>query len=95
MFAMETAHRLLTRAAQKIGAATVRERSLVLSLLLVLPLFAQNAELSGLITDPSGLPVPNVKVTVQGEATGVTRAVISNQEGLYSCLLYTSPSPRD
>ena len=81
---METAHRLLTRAAQKIGAATVRERSLVLSLLLVLPLFAQNAELSGLITDPSGLPVPNVKVTVQGEATGVTRAVISNQEGLYS-----------
>jgi hypothetical protein len=80
---MRTADRWLWRAAQ-IGAATVRERSLVLGLLLALPLFAQNAELSGLITDPAGLPVPNVKVTVQSEATGVTRTVTSNQEGLYS-----------
>ncbi|MBV8729194.1 MAG: carboxypeptidase regulatory-like domain-containing protein [Acidobacteriia bacterium] len=48
------------------------------------PLFAQNAELSDLITDPAGLSVPNANVTVQSEATGVTRAVTSNQGGLYS-----------
>jgi hypothetical protein len=47
-------------------------------------LIAQTAELSGIISDPSGLPVPNAKVTVKGHATGVTRELTSNQQGLYS-----------
>ena len=48
------------------------------------PLLAQTAEVSGLISDPAGLVVPNAKVTIKGRATGVTRAVVSNQKGLYS-----------
>ena len=47
-------------------------------------LIAQTADLSGIVSDPSGLVVPNAKVTVRGQATGVTREVTSNQEGLYS-----------
>jgi carboxypeptidase family protein/TonB-dependent receptor-like protein len=48
------------------------------------PLLAQNAELSGLITDPSGLAVPNARVIVRSADTGATRTVSSNQPGEYS-----------
>jgi len=41
-------------------------------------------ELSGRISDPSGLAVPNAKVVVQSAATGATRSVFSNQQGEYS-----------
>jgi hypothetical protein len=50
----------------------------------VVPLVAQNAELSGLISDPSGLPVPLTKVTVGNPDTGALRTVSSNQQGEYS-----------
>jgi hypothetical protein len=59
-------------------------RLLVITLVAAAPLLAQNAEISGFIADPSGLAVPNARVTVQSVATGVTRAVAANQEGLYS-----------
>jgi hypothetical protein len=52
--------------------------------LLATPLIGQTADLSGIISDPSGLAVPNAKLTVKGQATGVTREATSNQEGLYS-----------
>jgi Carboxypeptidase regulatory-like domain/TonB dependent receptor len=52
--------------------------------LLVVPLIAQNAELSGLISDPSGLAVPGARVVVQSANTGATRTVSSNQQGEYS-----------
>jgi len=52
--------------------------------LLTIPLLAQNAELSGLITDPSGLAVPNAKVVVQSADTAAARTVSSNQQGEYS-----------
>jgi hypothetical protein len=48
------------------------------------PLLAQNAELSGLISDPSHRAVVNAAVVVQSLETGVTRAVLSNQQGEYS-----------
>ena len=48
------------------------------------PLLAQNAELSGLITDPSGLAVPSARVVVQSADTAATRTVSSNQQGEYS-----------
>src|SRR6202051_2515919 len=51
---------------------------------IALPLLAQNAEVSGLITDPSSLAVPNARVVVQSADTGATRAVFSNQQGEYS-----------
>ena len=57
---------------------------LFLFALVPIRLMAQTAVLSGIISDPSGLPVPNTKVIVKGQATGVTREVLSNQEGLYS-----------
>jgi hypothetical protein len=47
-------------------------------------LLAQNAELSGLITDPSKLAVPQAKVTVQSAGTAATRTVSTNQQGEYS-----------
>ena len=75
-------NRLPTRAAP-IRAATVKERLLALALLSA-PLLAQNAELSGLITDPSGLAVPGARVVVQSADTGASRTVSSNQQGEYS-----------
>src|SRR5580693_8028002 len=56
----------------------------VLALLATATLLAQNAELSGLITDPSGLAVPRANVVVQKVDTGGTRTVSSNQQGEYS-----------
>src|ERR1700686_5136281 len=76
-------NRLLTRAVP-IRAATVRERLLVIALLAAAPLLAQNAEISGLITDPSSLAVPGARVVVQSADTGATRTVSSNQQGEYS-----------
>jgi hypothetical protein len=51
---------------------------------LAVPLLAQNAELSGLVTDPSRLAVPAAKVVVESADTGATRTVSSNQRGEYS-----------
>src|ERR1700680_1872768 len=65
-------------------AVTVRERLLAIALLAAAPLLAQNAELSGLITDPSNLAVPGARVVVQSADTAATRAVSSNQQGEYS-----------
>ena len=45
---------------------------------------AQNADLSGLVTDPSGLPVPGARVVVQSAGTAAARGVSSNQQGIYS-----------
>src|SRR5271166_966148 len=50
------------------------------------PLLAQNAEISGLITDPSGLAVPNARVAAENPGTSAARTVSSNQQGLYSVL---------
>src|SRR6266566_3971004 len=65
-------------------AVSARERFLVTALLAAAPLLAQNAELSGLITDPSSLAVPGARVVVQSADTGATRMVSSNQQGEYS-----------
>jgi carboxypeptidase family protein/TonB-dependent receptor-like protein len=51
---------------------------------LTVPLLAQNAELSGRISDPAGLAVPGARVAVRSQATGATRAVSSNQQGEFS-----------
>src|SRR5438093_12180924 len=65
-------------------AVNLRERLLVIALLAAVPLLAQNAELSGLITDPSSLAVPGTRVVVQSADTAATRAVSSHQQGEYS-----------
>ncbi|HTA44397.1 MAG TPA: TonB-dependent receptor [Bryobacteraceae bacterium] len=48
------------------------------------PSFAQNAELSGLITDPSGAAVPGARVVVESRDTAAKRSASSNQQGEYS-----------
>ena len=57
--------------------------SICLYLRLSSSLLAQNAEISGLITDPSGLAVPNARVTAENPGTSATRTVSSNTEGKY------------
>jgi carboxypeptidase family protein/TonB-dependent receptor-like protein len=64
----------------------VLSASICAYLRLGVPLLAQNAELSGLISDPSGLAVPSAKIVVQSADTSATRTVSSNQQGEYNVL---------
>ncbi len=41
------------------------------------------AQISGVITDPSGAVVPNAKVTVTQTATGLVRSTVSGPDGIY------------
>ena len=45
---------------------------------------SDNANVSGVITDPSGATVPNAKVTLRNQANGLTREATTNQSGVYS-----------
>ena len=47
-------------------------------------LFGQNAQLSGLIQDPSALKIPGAEITLRNEQTGGKRVTKSNDDGLYS-----------
>ena len=67
-----------------LSASTARAFRICVYLLLTVPLLAQNAQLSGLITDPSDLAVAGARVVVQSASTGATRTVSSNQQGGYS-----------
>jgi hypothetical protein len=62
----------------------VRLALIVTAVLSASPLLAQNAELSGLITDPSSLAVANARVVVESVDSGATRRVVSNQQGEFS-----------
>lgn len=58
--------------------------TVLLFMLLAVPMYAQfNASLQGTITDPSGALVPNAKITITNQETGVTRSSVSTQEGFY------------
>ena len=43
--------------------------------------------IAGSVIDPSGRPMPNVAVTVENEATDVTRSVITNASGVFTAAL--------
>ena len=60
-----------------------RVRVLGIALLAAAPLLAQNAEISGLITDPSGGAVPRARISVENSNTAARRAVYSNAQGEY------------
>ena len=45
---------------------------------------SDTSSISGTVTDPGGAVVPNAKVAVRNDATGQSRAVISNSEGAYT-----------
>ncbi len=45
--------------------------------------FAQTAELRGVVVDSSGAVLPGVSVTVRHEATGVERALVTDEQGMF------------
>src|SRR5580693_7341382 len=67
-----------------LGERAPMVRTAFIVLFVAAPLLAQNAELSGLITDPSGLAVPGAKVAVQSADTGASRTASANGQGEYS-----------
>jgi len=59
--------------------------ALLLSALFVgCSLVAQQQGISGLVTDNTGAVVPNAKVRITNEATGVAVDIATNQAGNYS-----------
>jgi hypothetical protein len=60
-------------------------RGVLLGLFLAVAVFAQRdlGTIAGTITDPSGLAVPNAKVTITEVATNLSYAVTSNSAGEY------------
>ena len=63
----------------------------VLAVLLLVCVFAisaraqlAGANLSGLVSDTSGSPVPDAKVSIKNVANGEVREVVTNGDGLYS-----------
>src|SRR5262249_14696670 len=61
-------------------------RRIILLLFIIVPLFAQidRATLTGVVQDQSHSVVPNAKVTLSAEATGLTYTVLSNNAGVYT-----------
>lgn len=49
----------------------------------LLPLFAQNASVTGTVTDPQQAAVPNAVVTLSNDATGVTVRATTDADGNY------------
>ena len=54
-------------------------------LLISLAAFAQsdNATVSGVVTDPTGAVIPNAKVVIKNQSTGLTRETATNESGIY------------
>jgi hypothetical protein len=64
---------------------TRRIPTIVLSLLFIpVTCFAQTAQLTGLVSDPSGTAVPNATVEIRNVATGVAGETVTNDRGYYT-----------
>lgn len=65
-----------------------------LVLLAAAPVFAQgvNGVIVGVVTDPAGAVVPNVRVVLLNEGTGLVREAITNTQGQYAA--YALPAGR-
>ena len=59
-------------------------RAVLMLLLACLPLLAQNAEITGRVTDASGAVVPGAAVVVTNESTNVARKAQTNVDGYYT-----------
>ena len=75
----------------KFSAAVKIENFLAAALMMlfgVCGVFAQSnaADLTGTVTDPAGAVVPGATVTARNPATGFTRTVTTNDEGVYQLL---------
>lgn len=58
--------------------------TIALIVTLSFPMVAQNGQIGGRITDPSGAVIPGAGIAVTNTATGVTRNTQSNEEGYYA-----------
>ncbi|HET9130231.1 MAG TPA: carboxypeptidase-like regulatory domain-containing protein, partial [Terriglobia bacterium] len=58
--------------------------AIVFALLSATSLIAQNAQLGGIVSDPSGALLPGVTVSATNTATGVVTTTLSNESGAYS-----------
>jgi len=58
--------------------------AIVFALLSAPSLFAQNAQLGGIVSDPSGALLPGVTITSTNTATGVVTTTLTNESGAYS-----------
>jgi hypothetical protein len=58
--------------------------ALVLLVGISIPAAAQQTQLSGVVTDPSGAVVPNAAITIVNTATGAQREVTSDHDGRYT-----------
>ncbi len=52
--------------------------------LLAISVSAQNASVSGTVTDPSGAVVPNANITITNSETGLVRTAVTSGTGTYS-----------
>ena len=71
----------------KVNAAVTAVVTLILlSMIFSVPAHTQvaGATLSGTLTDPSGSGVPNATVSIKNTATGIARAVATDETGFYS-----------
>ena len=59
----------------------------------VLPLTAQNfGQINGLVTDPSGTPIPNAKISVKNLGSDAVREGVTQNNGSFS-ILSMLPAP--
>jgi hypothetical protein len=58
--------------------------AMLLCVLMATAAFSQNAQLGGIVTDPSGGLIPGVTITVTNTETGVVTNAITNESGAYS-----------
>jgi len=63
-------------------------RLLLLSSLLAAICFAQfgTGEISGVLTDPSGAPLPNAEIKLKNQATGIVKTAATDSQGRYTAL---------
>ena len=59
-------------------------RTLLFCILMASTAFAQNAQLGGIVTDPSNALVPGVTITVTNTSTGVVTTTVTNETGTYT-----------
>jgi hypothetical protein len=62
----------------------ILDSALLLAMSTAFAVAQTSGEISGLVTDPSGAAVTGAGVTITNKATGATRNVTTNSEGLYS-----------